>query len=130
MSVYDDVLAAVVELANQTNPYAKVTVGPLPPNNGISISWSAGSLNTFMDKKAAVSMSAVLNAKHKDQRKAADALGKIHTALNMTKIYPQTGNFQITNIETIGAPCYLGREQNQQWLYGSSLEVKFFLKGD
>ena len=130
MSVYDDVLAAVVELANQTNPYAKVTIGPLPPSNGISVAGSAGNLNTFLDKKAAVSMSAVLNAKHKDQRKAADALGKIHTALNMTKTYPSADNFQITNIETINAPSYLGREQNQQWLYGSSLEVKFFLKGD
>ena len=75
-------------------------------------------------------MSAVLNSKHKDQQKAADALGKIHTVLNMTKVYPQADNFQITNIETIGAPSYLGREQNNQCLYGSSLEVNFFLKGD
>ncbi len=130
MSVYDDVLEAVVGLANQTNPYAKVTIGSLPPANGISIAWSAGNLNTFFDKKAAVSMSAVLNAKHRDQQTAADALGRIHTALNMTKNYPAADNFQITNIETVGAPSYLGREQNQQWLYGSSLEVKFFLKGD
>lgn len=130
MSVYDDVLAAVTRLANKTRPYAKVTIGPLPPDNGISISWSAGSLNTFLSKRAEVSMSAVLNSKHKDQQKAADALGKIHTALNMTKVYPQADNFQITNIETIGAPSYLGREQNNQWLYGSSLRVKFFLKGD
>lgn len=130
MSVYDDVLAAVVDLANQTKPYAKVTIGPLPPNNGISISWGAGNLNTFMDKKAAVSMSAVLNAKHTNQRMAADVLGRIHTALNMTKDYPAADNFQITNIETIGAPVYLGREENQQWLYGSSLEVKFYLRGN
>lgn len=130
MSVYDDVLEAVVGLANQTNPYAKVTIGPLPPINGISIAWSAGNLNTFFDKKAAVSLSAVLNAKHSDQRTAADALGRIHTALNMAKAYPSSAGFQITNIETSGAPSYLGREENQQWLYGSSLEVKFFLKGD
>lgn len=130
MSVYDDVLVAVVELANQTNPYAPVTIGALPPNNGISIAWSAGNLDTFMNKKAAVSMSAVLNAKHQNQQTAADALGTIHTALNMATAYPKADNFQITNIETIGAPSYLGREQNNQWLYGSSLEVKFFLKGD
>ena len=78
MSVYDDVLEAVVGLANQTNPYAKVTVGPLPPANGISIAWSAGNLNTFLDKKAAVSMSAVLNAKHIEQQKAADAPQVLH----------------------------------------------------
>lgn len=130
MSVYDDVLEVVAGMANQTQPYAKVTIGPLPPANGISIAWSAGNLNTFFDKKAAVSMSAVLNAKHIDQQKAADALGRIHTALNMTKSYPAASNFQITNIETAGAPSYLGREQNQQWMYGSSLKINFFMKGE
>lgn len=130
MSVYDDVLTAAVELANRTAPYAPVTIGALPPDNGLSMAWSAGSVNTFMNKKAAVSMSAVLNAKHKNQRAAADALGKIHTALSMAKAYPSADNFQITAIQTAGAPSYLGREQNGQWLYGSSLEIHFFLKGE
>lgn len=130
MSVYDDVLHAVIDLAQQAKPYADILIGPMPPDNGISIAWSSGNLNTFLDKRAAVRMSAVLNCKHEDQQTAGDTLGRLHTFLNMRKDYPSADNFQITNIETIGAPVYLGREENKQWLYGSSLEVKFFLKGE
>lgn len=130
MSVYDDVLNAVIDLAEQIELYSKIIISPLPPEDGISIAWSSGSLHTFMDKKAAVAMSAVLNSKSKDQEAAAGVLGRLHTFLNMRKDYPAAENFQITNIATIGAPTYLGREENNQWLYGSSLEVKFFLKGE
>ena len=130
MSVYDDVLNAVIDLAEQIELYSKIIISPLPPENGISIAWSSGSLNTFMDKKAAAVMSVVLNAKNKDQEAASGVLGRLHTFLNMRKDYPAAENFQITNIATIGAPTYLGREENNQWLYGSSLEVKFFLKGE
>lgn len=129
MSVYDDVLQAVVELANDTNPYAVVTIGALPANNGICMAWASGFLNTFFNKMGAVEMSAILNAKNTNQQAALDALSDIHTALNMTKSYPSSDNYQITNIETIGPPVYLSREQNSQWLYGSSLRIKFYLKG-
>ena len=129
MSVYDDVLQAVVGLANTVQPYATVTVGALPVDNGICMAWASGSLATFMDKRAAVTMKAVLNAKNTSQQAALDALSDIHTALNMATSYPTADNYQITNIETVGPPTYLSREQNSQWLYGSSLAVKFYLKG-
>ena len=130
MSVYDDVLTAVIDLAEQTELYSKIVIGPMPPENGISIAWGSGNLNTFLDKKAAVSMSAVLNCKNSDQELAADRLGNLHTFSNMRKDYPSADRFQITNIETTAAPVYLGREENNQWLYGSSLEVKFYLRGN
>ena len=130
MSVYDDVLTAVIGLAEQTELYSKIIISSMPPENGISIAWSTGNLNTFLNKKAAVVMTAVLNCKNSNQKVASDALGRIHTFLNMRKEYPETDSFQITNIKTIAAPSYLGREENNQWLYGSSLEVKFYLRGN
>lgn len=129
MSVYNDVLTAVQGLAAQGAPGELLIIGSMPPDNGISIAWAGGYLNTFVDKRAAVEMSAVLNAKNTDQEKAAALLSDIHTSLNMRKEYPAAENFQITNIETSSAPSYLGREENDQWLYGSSLTVKFYLKG-
>lgn len=130
MSVYSDVLQAVVQLANTLSLYAPVTIGALPPDDGISMAWGSGSINSFLDKNAAVVMSAVLNAKSADQQTALDALGQIHTFLSRTTSYPQAEDYQITNVETLSAPSYLGREENSQWLYGSSLQVKFFSKGD
>lgn len=130
MSVYTDVLNAIVGMTDGLGLYSSVIVGPMPTDNGISIAWANGTLNTFMNKNAAVEMSAVLNAKNTSQQEALDALGTIHTSLNMTKTYPSAENFQITNIETSSAPAYLGREENSQYLYGSSLRVKFFLRGE
>lgn len=51
MSVYDDVLNAVIDLAEQIELYSKIIISPLPPEDGISIAWSSGSLHTFMDKR-------------------------------------------------------------------------------
>ena len=130
MSVYTDVLDAVVGLINDMNPYSKVVIGSMPPHNGISIAWTSSSNNEFFTKRAAVEMTAVLNGKHTKQKTVADGLGKIHTGLSMRKQYPSAENYQITNISTISAPTYLGREENNDWLYGSSLRVNFFLKGE
>lgn len=71
-------------------------------------------------------MSAVLNAKHSDQRKAADALGNIHTALNRAKAYPQTDSFQITNIETIGAPPIWGGNKTGNGCMARAWRFDFF----
>lgn len=130
MSVYTDVLLQVVDLINGMKPYAKAVIGAMPPNNGISIAWATSSNNPFWNKYAAVEMTAVLNGKHKDQKTVLDGLGSIHTGLSLRKQYPVAANFQITDIATISAPSYLGREENKEWLYGSSLRVKFYLRGN
>lgn len=130
MSVYSDVLTAVCQLINDTAPYSNVVIGSLPPSNGISIAWAASTNNPFWDKYAAVEMTAVLNGKHPDQSVVLDGLGKIHTALSLMKQYPSADHYQITDIATISAPSYLGREENNEWLYGSSLRVKFYLRGN
>ena len=129
MSVYSDVLTTVVTLINNLDLYAVATIGALPPTNGISVAWTSSTNNLFFDKKATVEMTALVNAKNSDQQIALEALSDIHTSLNFMTAYPETDNFQITNIETSSAPTYMGRESNNQWLYGSSLTIKFYLKG-
>lgn len=130
MSVYSDVLEAVINMAEQMKPYSKIVIGPLPPDDGLSISWGATGYTPFFNKRAAAEMTAVLNGKNKNMKTVAETLGAIHTYLSMSKDYPSANNFQITDISTVSAPQYLGREENNQWLYGSSLRVKFFLKED
>lgn len=129
MSVYTDVLQAVIDLMNSMNPYAPVIIGAMPPDDGISAAWASSAYNPFFNKLAAVEMTAVLNGKHNDQKTVLDGLGAIHTGLSMRKEYPAAENFQITDISTLGAPSYLGREENKEWLYGSSLRVKFYVRG-
>lgn len=129
MSTFSEILAAVIEMAQSKSPYATITAGALPADNGICMSYGPGApSSTFLDKGMAYQRAIVLNAKNASQQAAQEALDAIHVALTQTKAYPRGEAWQITDIETIAAPSYLSREQNSQWLYGSSLRVKFFLR--
>lgn len=129
MNVYNEVLEAVIRLVVENlNLYDNIVIGSLPPDNGISFAWGSGSLNTFLSKNSAVEMQAVLNGKNSNQEMVSDILGNIHVFLNSLHDYPTSDTYQITNIETIRPPFYLGREENSQWLYASSLSIKFYLK--
>ena len=131
MSVLEQVLMAVLGMAQATNPYATITIGALPADDGICMApASAAPDTTFFSKGMAYQRSIVLNGKHSDQNMVSSALSDIHLALTQAKKYPNEEKFQITNIETISAPSYLSREQNNQWLYGSSLRVRFYLRKD
>ena len=129
MSAFSEILAAVIGLAQATNPYATITAGALPTDDGICMTYATGApASTFLDKGMAYQRSLVLNAKNTSQQAAQEALDAIHVALTQAKTYPSGENWQITDIETIAAPSYLSREQNSQWLYGSSLRVKLLLR--
>ena len=127
MSVINDVLIAVIGMALDTNPYAAITIGALPADNGISAAIAVGAPDsTFLTKGMAYQFTMVLNGKHTSQQVVSDTLNDIHQALTQTMTYPRGDTFQITNIDTITTPEYLNREENKQYLYGSSLRVKFF----
>lgn len=125
MSVINDVLIAVIGM--MPSEYAPVTIGAMPADNGIACSIANGApYTTFLNKGMGYQLNVVLNGKHHNQQTVSDALNEIHKALTMTETYPATEDYQITDIETISSPSYLGREENKQYLYGSSLNVKFF----
>lgn len=126
-SIFNSVLLAVISLAEESSPYASILIGSLPADNGISIYIAAGSPVYDMSKGTCYEMILTLNGKHAEQETVADALGIIHDSLSTRKQYPTTADgCQITNIETVSPPAYLDREANNQWLYGSSLKVKFY----
>lgn len=129
MSAFSEILAAVIAMAQDTDPYAVITAGALPADDGICMTYATGApATTFLDKGMAYQKTLVCNAKNTSQQAAQEALDTIHVALTQTKTYPSGETWQITDIETVAAPSYLDREQNSQWLYGSSLRVKFFLR--
>lgn len=128
MSVLNDILLAVIGLAQATGPYATIVVGALPADNGITMTYGAGGVDTtFMTKGICYDLDIALNGKHSNAQTVSDVLNNIHQALTQAKSYPRTENYQITNISTISTPAYLDREQNNQILYGSSLRVKAYI---
>ena len=129
MSVINDVLNSVINMAETVELYAPIVIGSLPADNGISIAVGSGTAAaTFLTKGMAYELTCALNGKHENQQTASDALNDIHQALTQTKTYPSTNTYQITNIETVATPSYIGREAGSQWLYGSSIRIKFFYK--
>ncbi|MBE5795698.1 MAG: hypothetical protein E7323_13570 [Clostridiales bacterium] len=127
MSYTTDILLEVIRLAQETKPFATIRRGALPPDNGICMEIATGAPETtFMDRRSVLGLSLVLNGKHRDLAAVSDALNTIHHALTRMKEYPITEAWQILNISTTSVPHQISREADGQWLFGSSLDVKFF----
>lgn len=131
MTTINEVLTQVIALAQATTPYANIVIGAMPPDDGISITIGAGAPEAIDWTKAeAYSMTLVVNGKNASQATVSEALNTIHHALTKAMSYPRGENWQITNIRTVATPSYIGREENKQFLYGSSVEVRFYYSND
>ena len=126
--MYNEVLQAVIDMA-QTAAGAKVVLGSLPPDNGLAMTGNASSYPIFLDIGSNEQMNVVCNGKNTQQQAVISQLEAIHASLTRRKDFPSTDTWQIYAIETTASPRLIGREQNSQWLYGSSLLVKFNVKG-
>ena len=133
MSVQNDIFTKVIELAQAAITPPKGTapailIGAMPAKNGYAMQISAGApAETYLNKGMAYEFSIVLNGKNSSQETVADKLNTIHYTLTRALSYPKTLTYQITDIETISTPSYIGREEDKQYLYGSSLRVKAFI---
>ena len=126
-NVQDQVVQAVIAMAMQTKPYSPITLGALPTENGICMSVSAGAPSEiFYNRADNYYITVVLNGKNADQKAVFDALCAIHKRLTRAHVYPSSEEWQIYSINTISMPTYLGRQDDGQWLYGSSLRIKFY----
>lgn len=126
--MYNEVLQAVIDMA-QAAAGAKVVLGSLPPDNGLAMTGNASSYPIFLDIGSNEQMNVVCNGKNTQQQAVISQLEAIHASLTRRKDFPSTDTWQIYAIETTASPRLIGREQNSQWLYGSSLLVKFNVKG-
>ena len=126
--MYNEVLQAVIDMA-QAAAGATVVLGSLPPDNGLAMTGNASSYPIFLDIGSNEQMNVVCNGKNTQQQAVISQLEAIHASLTRRKDFPSTDTWQIYAIETTASPRLIGREQNSQWLYGSSLLVKFNVKG-
>lgn len=129
MSFYSDLIDNIASAAESTEPYANIVYGSDPPINGICmIPSSVGPMDTHLNKGMIYDLPVVLNGKHKDQQILLDDLTRIHEALTRRTSYADisTDKCQVLDIATTALPSIIGREQNSQWVCGSSFSVKFY----
>ena len=131
MSVLNDVVEAVIGLANATNPFATVKRGALPSGPGITCEVSPSTPDElYMDKNTDVSLELVINGKHANLKTLSDALNNIHATLTRAHSYPSGVSWQIRDILNYTLPRIIGREDNNDWIMASSLNIKFYWRGD
>ena len=131
MSFYTDFFDKMASAAEQVKPYASIVYGSDPPKNGICMYPTGGiPVNVHFDKGSIVTMPVLLNGKHEDQHLLIDTLTAIHEVLTKRLDYSDlsTEAVQITDIKSISLPVIISREQNKQWVSGSTLEVSFYWK--
>lgn len=126
--MYDEILQAVIKMA-QAAAGVPVRTGSTPPENGIAMTGESGPGSIFLDIGTNERMSIICNGKNNNQETLIRQLDAIHASLTRRKDFPSGDGWQIYAIETVASPRLIGREKNNQWLYGSSLLVKINTKG-
>ena len=100
------------------------------PHNGYDMSFAGGEpMEIYHNLMTNDNLPVVFNGKGEDQQAVADAMDRVHLALTTAKALPFSARWQIYAIETTSAPQLIGREENRNWLYGSSFRVKFYQRG-
>ena len=129
MSFYSQLIDNIATAAENTEPYANIVYGSDPPNDGICmIPSSVGPIDTHLNKGMIYDLPVVLNGKNADQQLLLDDLTRIHAAITRRTSYTDlsTVSCQVVDISTTALPSIIGREQNNQWVCGSSFNVKFY----
>lgn len=126
----DGIMQNIASLIDdEVKPYAAVVFGSDPPVNGICMIQGASfPSDTHLDKGMVYRLPVVLNGKNNNQELVLDDLTRIHAALTRKRNYQDLSTFdcQVTNIATTAAPSIIGREQNSQYICGSSFEISFY----
>lgn len=110
-------------------PAVNIVYGSDPPIGGICMIQGAGfPTEEHRDKGMLYQLPVLLNGKNASQELILDYLTAIHAALTKTTAYADlsTEAVQVINIRTTASPNIIGREQNNQWICGSSFEVSFY----
>ena len=130
MSFYSDLIDNIAQLVeDELDLYADIVYGSDPPESGICMTPGPGAPSyTFLDKGMLYRLPVVLNGKNANQELLLNDLTAIHGLLTRRLNYSDlsTEDCQVIDISTTALPSIIGREQNKQWISGSSFEVAFY----
>jgi len=114
-------------IEEQSEGAIKPVIGSLPPMGGVAIQQSSGNvIAPYFPRSQAIRETYVVNAKSDSQYTAMQLLETVHQILTKRTAYGETDDWQIITIRTLNTPDYLGQENNEAYLYGSSIEVSYF----
>lgn len=104
-------------------------VGALPTSEGVAVYIASGNIIDESRTRSHYGRCIItVNAKSKNQKDALQWLDTIHSNFNAERDFLNNDQIQITTIRTNTVPTYTGQQENEYYLYGSSLEIRFFEK--
>lgn len=130
-STINSVIESVIGTINALNPFSTMTRGALPTDRGLACEIGPSNPETvYLSKNSYVILDLTLNGKHENEKTLLDTMNGIHSTLTRAHIYPSDLRWQIVDITNGMLPRIIGRETNNMWLAASSLNVKFYWRGD
>lgn len=136
-NVHSAAIDAVIDLAQDaltdSNYPLIISRGPAGTGNCISCEPSYGSAEKrFFSKNATYRVTLIFNCKNSNMQIALNMLEQIHQALTRMNAddFPEDDAWQITGIWTSALPMLVSREEDNTWLYASSLYIDYFVRGD
>lgn len=129
MSALQTAFEALCDLViSHQDVYPTYSIGAMPEADSIVMQISAGGEeNVGLDLCGDMNLDVVVNAKHRFQREAFDALADIHHFATRLKELPRGDGWQLLSISTSSAPTFIERDSDQ-FLYGSGLEVHLHIE--
>lgn len=125
----DQILQSVADMLGALLS-APVVIGPIPPLGGYTVDFEGGApIEIFRSLTSNEELPIVFNGKSENQQDLAVSMNTAHVALTTSSALPFAETWQIYAIETTAAPRLVAREQNKNYIYGSSFRIKFFAKG-
>jgi hypothetical protein len=129
MSALREAFDAIRQLAVMSQDvYNRAMVGAMPENDSLVMTVSAGGEeNVGLDLCGDLNLDVVVNAKHRLQTSAWDALNDIHYTLSRMKNLPTGDGWQVLSVSTSSTPTFIEFD-GDQYLYGSGLEVHIYIE--
>lgn len=125
----EEILDAMRLMISELVP-GPVVIGSLPPLGGYAVGFAGGApLATFWPLTTNEGLPVSFTGKDANQADLAREMEAVHRALTTAHVLPHTDRWQVYAIVTTSAPQPIGREENLNWIYGSSFRVKFYAKG-
>lgn len=126
--MYAEILDEIIAMV-QGSVTLPVYKAALPAEESIAIDMGPGGPERILFNRSTLeSVSVVINGKSRDMQRVRGELDAIHRALTRAAKYANNTAYQIYAVETTSAPRYAGREPGDQWLFVSSVTVKFYDK--
>ena len=123
-----DFLDALIDIAETTQPFVRILRGPLGDGHSIAMEAAESTLTRHMDRNEAVRTAVVINAKHPDMTTAYEAVMAIQRKLTHLPEFPSGEGWRIVDVWADDVPRLIGREDDNTWLYATSLTASIYYK--